>query len=282
MILKDVSGSASDLPSAPANVEIVVIHGYYPPGVTEIIGRSSGSFIGRVNESTVLKYPSIPGDYERIKIEAKLLAILGDHPRIISSKGLNEHGLALQYTRNGNLYEHITSKHATISLSQKLSLCKQASEAVKYIHEKRVIHCDINLRNILLDDNFNIILADFQGMLKSPHGETLLDGLSRECTKSFMSRSHGDFADVKTDIFALGSAIYFIMLGHEVFRNLIPLMTMKMNRLRYCSATETSLLMTMHVLQSQINAGDRHMNQLKILFKTSLKYKLRKEPNEGT
>lgn len=119
-------------------------------------------------------------------------------------------------------------------------------------------------------------------MLKSPHGETLLDGLSRECTKSFMSRSHGDFADVKTDIFALGSAIYFIMLGHEVFRNLIPLMTMKMNRLRYCSATETSLLMTMHVLQSQINAGDRHMNQLKILFKTSLKYKLRKEPNEGT
>ncbi|KAM5450710.1 Phosphorylase b kinase gamma catalytic chain, skeletal muscle/heart isoform [Microsporum audouinii] len=209
-----------DLPSAPTNVEIVVIHGYYPPGVTEIIGRISGSFIGRVNESTVLKYPSIPGDYERIKIEAKLLAILGDHPRIISSKGRNEHGLALQYARNGNLYEHITSKHATISLSQKLSWCKHAAEAVKYIHEKRVIHCDINLRNILLDDNFNIILADFQGMLKSPHGETLLDGLSRECTKSFMPRSHGDFADVKTDIFALGSAIYFIMLGHEVFPEL--------------------------------------------------------------
>ncbi|KAM5474487.1 Phosphorylase b kinase gamma catalytic chain, skeletal muscle/heart isoform [Microsporum audouinii] len=194
----DVSESASDLPSAPANVEIVVIHGYYPPGVTEIIGRSSGSFIGRVNESTVLKYPSIPGDYERIKIEAKFLAILGDHPRIISSKGRNEHGLALQYARNGNLYEHIISKHATISLSQKLSWCKQAAEAVKYIHEKRVIHW----------------------MLKSPHGKTLLDGLSKECTKSFMSRSHGDFADVKTDIFALGSAIYFIMLGHEVFPEL--------------------------------------------------------------
>lgn len=57
-------------------------------------------------------------------------------------------------------------------------------------------------------------------MLKSPHGKTLLDGLSKECTKSFMSRSHGDFADVKTDIFALGSAIYFIMLGHEVFPEL--------------------------------------------------------------
>lgn len=30
----------------------------------------------------------------------------------------------------------------------------------------------------------------------------------------------GDYADVQTDIFALGSAIYFIMTGHEVFPEL--------------------------------------------------------------
>lgn len=57
-------------------------------------------------------------------------------------------------------------------------------------------------------------------MLKSANGETLLDGLSRECSKSYMPRCHGDYACVKTDLFALGSAIYFIMTGHEVFPEL--------------------------------------------------------------
>lgn len=53
-----------------------------------------------------------------------------------------------------------------------------------------------------------------------PAGNVLLDGLSRECTKSFLPRAHGDYADVETDLFALGSAIYFIMMGHEVFPEL--------------------------------------------------------------
>ena len=57
-------------------------------------------------------------------------------------------------------------------------------------------------------------------MYKSCNGNVLLDGLSRECTKSFLPRIHGDYADGKTDLFALGSAIYFIMIGHEVFPDL--------------------------------------------------------------
>ncbi|PLN81868.1 kinase-like domain-containing protein [Aspergillus taichungensis] len=213
------SAAANDLPIHPAHVKVIQTCRYYPPGVSEIIGRGGESFIGLVDESTVLKYPCVPGDRESIEIEAELLAILGDHPRILASKGLNEYGLMLQYAPNGNLYERVTSELAS-SFDQKLRWCKQAAEAVKYIHEKRIIHCDINLRNFLLDDNHDLLLADFQGMLKSTHGETVLDGLSRECSKSFMPRIHGDFADVKTDLFALGSAVYFIMLGHEVFPEL--------------------------------------------------------------
>jgi hypothetical protein len=79
---------------------------------------------------------------------------------------------------------------------------------------------DINLRNLLLDSNLNIILADFQGMLKSVDGDTLLDRLSRECLESYKPRVHRDHACVVTDIFALGSAIHFIMTGYEVFLEL--------------------------------------------------------------
>lgn len=192
---------------------------YYPPGVSEIIGCSGECFIGAIDDSTVLKYPSLPGDHENIHIEAQLLQILGSYPRIISFKGLTEHGLILQRASNGSLSDYIASQ-SFISLDQRLLWCKQAAEAVSYIHTKHVIHCDINLRNFLLDENLDLLLADFQGMLKSADGKTLLDGLSRECSKSYMPRCHGDYASVDTDLFALGSAIYFIMTGHEVFPEL--------------------------------------------------------------
>lgn len=189
---------------------------YYPPGVSEIIGCGGECFIGAIDDLSVLKYPSVPGDRESIHIEAQLLQILGHHPRIISFKGLTEHGLILQRASNGSLSDYMASQ-SFISLDQRLLWCKQAAESVSYIHSKHVIHCDINLRNFLLDENLDLLLADFQGMLKSAGGETLLDGLSRECSKSYMPRSHGDYASVDTDLFALGSAIYFIMTGHEVF-----------------------------------------------------------------
>lgn len=117
---------------------------------------------------------------------------------------------------NGSLLEYLTPQ-PFIPLDRRLLWCKQAAEAMSYIHGKLVIHCDINLRNLLLDANLDILLADFQGMLKPPNGSTLLDGLSRECSKSYQPRVHGDYACVATDLFALGSAIYFIMTGHEVF-----------------------------------------------------------------
>ncbi|KAE8354767.1 kinase-like domain-containing protein [Aspergillus coremiiformis] len=205
--------------NALSHVEIIEVRRYYPPGVSEIIGRGGECFIGAINDSTVLKYPCIPGNNEGIYIEAQLLEVLGSHPRIIASKGLTEYGLTLQRASNGSLSDHIASE-SFIPPHQRLLWCKQAAEAVSYIHSKHVIHCDINLRNFLLDENFDLLLADFQGMLKSVDGKTLLDGLSRECSKSYMPRCHGDFACVKTDLFALGSAIYFIMTGHEVFPEL--------------------------------------------------------------
>ena len=57
-------------------------------------------------------------------------------------------------------------------------------------------------------------------MLKSVDSNILLDRLSRECLKSYQPRVYSDYTCVETDIFALGSAIYFIMTGHKVFPEL--------------------------------------------------------------
>ncbi|KAJ6004452.1 hypothetical protein N7522_006097 [Penicillium canescens] len=43
-----------------------------------------------------------------------------------------------------------------------------------------------------------------------------LKRLSRENTKYYCPRIHGNYTDAKTDIFALGSTIYSIMMGHQL------------------------------------------------------------------
>jgi hypothetical protein len=60
-------------------------------------------------------------------------------------------------------------------------------------------------------------LCDFQGRLLGPAGEVILDGGALENAESFMPRSDTEFADIRTDIFALGSTIYHIMAGHRPF-----------------------------------------------------------------
>ncbi|CAI7596005.1 unnamed protein product [Penicillium glandicola] len=193
-----------------------------PPGVEEVLSRGS-CHVGKLNETMVLKYASDfndPGYLMSIKVENRILQIIGPHPRIVEYKGLAEDGLILKYYPNGTLRNHIKN-HPYETLERRLEWCKQLVDTLSFVHSKRVIHCDICLHNILLDENFNIILADFQGLLISATtGLTLLDGLTRECAKSYMPREHTYEASVRTDLFAVGSAIYHLVAGHEVFPEL--------------------------------------------------------------
>lgn len=193
-----------------------------PPGVEEVISRGS-CHIGRLNDTMVLKYASDfndPGYLMSIKVENRILQLLGPHPRIIESKGLAEDGLILKYYPNGTLRNYIKN-HSYETLERRLEWCKQLVDTLSFVHSKRVIHCDICLHNILLDENFDIILADFQGLvISSTTGRTMLDGLTRECAKSYMPRENLYSASFKTDLFAVGSAIYHLIVGHEVFPEL--------------------------------------------------------------
>ncbi|KAL2695279.1 hypothetical protein AAEP93_004032 [Penicillium crustosum] len=193
-----------------------------PPGVEEVISRGS-CHVGRLNDKSVLKYASDfndPNYLMSIKIEYRILQILGPHPRIVESKGLAEDGLILKYYPNGTLRNYIKN-HPYETLERRIDWCEQIVDTLCFVHSKRVIHCDICLHNILLDDNFDIILADFQGLVISREtGLTMLDGLTRECAKSYMPRENLWSASYRTDLFALGSALYHLINGHEVFPEL--------------------------------------------------------------
>ncbi|KAF4510677.1 hypothetical protein G6O67_002552 [Ophiocordyceps sinensis] len=202
-----------------SHITHVEIRQYLPREVKRIIAHGGGCWIGQVDETTVLKYPHTPEEMKWVRIEAKILSVLGHHPRIVQSKGLVDDGLLLEFAPNGNLHDYLVA-HPEASLERRLAWCVQATEAVAHVHSKRILHCDIRHDNLLLDANLDLKLADFQGQHFSANGDILLDALSVESTKSYLPRKPADHASTRTDLFALGSAIYFIMMGHEVFPHL--------------------------------------------------------------
>lgn len=188
---------------------------YLPEGVQHIITTGSNHYIGFVNETTILKYPHFKGALDALHVESAILQRLGKHPRIIELKGKHEDGLLLEYAPNGSL-EKYTQK-TKVAIKEKIRFAKETAEGVAYVHQSNVVICDIHVRNILLDAELHVKLCDFQGQLLGPNGEVVLSGGASENAESFMPRHNKEFADVNTDIFALGSTIYHIITGHRPF-----------------------------------------------------------------
>ncbi|KAK9004958.1 hypothetical protein V6N11_042408 [Hibiscus sabdariffa] len=74
--------------------------------------------------------------------------------------------LVYEYVRNGNLFDHLhNADHASIiSWENRLKIATEAAEAISYLHSAAfppIIHRDIKLTNILLDENYNAKVSDF-------------------------------------------------------------------------------------------------------------------------
>lgn len=208
-------------------VETVIRHyyEYHPPGVKEVLGIGSSAWVGAVDETTVFKYPLAPdGDMSRLEVERQLLEIVGRHERVIQLKGSNEKGLFLERAPNGTLGDYLLEappEREPPSTAQRVAWCRETIEAVAHIHALHILHCDIQPYNLLLDAGHHVKLADFQGKHVAADGTVLLDGLSSEPTRFSYPRDDSHQADIKTDLFALGCTIYFIMMGHPVYPDIV-------------------------------------------------------------
>ncbi|KAF2807517.1 kinase-like protein [Mytilinidion resinicola] len=205
-------------PSCPHS-SVKYLESWHPPGVLEVLSGGNTARLGLLPDGTILKYV-----YDRdnrwamkgLEIEHHILIALGNHERIVKYFGQHEYGLRFQFEVNGDIYRYFSeTDFQTISIQQREKWVRQAAESVAIIHLKGIIHCDIHPKNFLLDDKLNIRLCDFAGSL---FGE--LDGKAMESTPFFLPRDPLSTPNAKSDLFALGSVMYYIMAGREPYDGL--------------------------------------------------------------
>ncbi|KYG40705.1 hypothetical protein M433DRAFT_160030 [Acidomyces richmondensis BFW] len=181
---------------------------YTPPGVVEVIGGGTTSFVGLLNDGKVLKYPIVQGEsVKEFEVEAAIYEALGKHPHIIGYLGQTRFGIKLE--RGSRLTEHLGDG---TDLSLKLQWVQQSAEGLRYLHSRGVLHCDLHPDNLLLDEKKNIKICDFQGKMEK------FDGTALERVRYCLPRPEY-IPSVQSDIFALGSTIFRIMTGCDPYQD---------------------------------------------------------------
>lgn len=165
------------------------------------------------------------------------------HPNVLSIYNYYEFGhfkvIILEYCPNGSLHD-IIKKQGHLNKKDLLTYTHQLILALNYLHSKGIAHHDIKPGNCLIDKNGRLRVADFG--LAHQYGEDHGSGLRRG-TMAFIAPevSGGTYDPFKSDVWALGVTIYFMMTGKLPFherKNVSDLRTHQMGW--HCPITDTN------------------------------------------
>ena len=122
-------------------------------------------------------------------------------------------GLLLAEANQGNLQLYIDKHHSAMSAQLRQKWCRQAVEAVDFLHQKGVIHSDLRLENYLVhmaNGSTDLWLCDFGGSTCQGLG---LDG-GHLPDDPFFDPRLASGSTPAIDIFSLASILYTILTGH--------------------------------------------------------------------
>ncbi len=114
----------------------------------------------------LIRRESVASNPTRLPKIYREISILRDlaHPNIVRLHEMVETerhiGIILEYASGGELFDYILN-HRYLKDPAARRLFAQLVSGVGYLHKKGIVHRDLKLENLLLDQNRNIIITDF-------------------------------------------------------------------------------------------------------------------------
>lgn len=143
-----------------------------------------------------------------------------NHRRLIRMLDSNrdEPSLTLEYMPKGSLSDFLKIHADMVTNEQRLRWAREGTEGLAMLHDNSVIHADFNAGNLLLDDDLSVRIIDFAGcsLLGTPAYN--MGGGAIFLPRDWVNDELG--CSVVTDLFSLGSALYQIATGRQVYEGL--------------------------------------------------------------
>ena len=119
----------------------------------------------------------------------------------------------------GELFDHILA-HKYLRERDACRLFAQLISGVHYLHQKRIIHRDLKLENLLLDRNRNVIITDFG--FANNFGDKRDDLMATSCGSPCYAAPElvvqdGLYAGSAVDVWSCGVILYAMLAGYLPF-----------------------------------------------------------------
>jgi len=127
--------------------------------------------------------------------------------------------LVMQYVAGESLQSRV-DREGPLDSKEVMRIGIQAAAGLAAAHEQGVIHRDVKPANILLEQGIERILITDFGLARTVDDASLTHTGIVAGTPHYMSpeQANGDTADHRTDLFSLGSVLYFMATGRPPFR----------------------------------------------------------------
>lgn len=128
-------------------------------------------------------------------------------------------GIILEYASGGELFDHILA-HRYLREKDACKLFTQLISGVWYIHQKKIVHRDLKLENLLLDRQRNVIITDFGFANRFEHRSD--DLMQTSCGSPCYAApelviSDGLYVGSAVDIWSCGVILYAMLAGYLPF-----------------------------------------------------------------
>lgn len=128
-------------------------------------------------------------------------------------------GIILEYASGGELFDHILA-HRYLKEKDAAKLFSQLVSGVWYIHQKKIVHRDLKLENLLLDRHRNVIITDFGFANRFEHRAD--DLMQTSCGSPCYAApelviSEGLYVGSAVDIWSCGVILYAMLAGYLPF-----------------------------------------------------------------
>lgn len=170
------------------------------------------------------------GFLARFEREAKVVATLR-HPNIVQVYDFDaDHGIyymVMEFINGETLkarLQTLEAKSEWVSLDDAARIVLAVGSALKYAHERGMVHRDVKPANVMITTDGQVILTDF-GIAKIVSGSNLTASGAMMGTPSYMAPEQGlgQPGDERSDIYSLGVMLYQLVVGRLPFNADTPL-----------------------------------------------------------
>ncbi|MBN1580439.1 MAG: serine/threonine protein kinase [Anaerolineae bacterium] len=146
-----------------------------------------------------------------------------DHPNVIRAEAMfkeqGHHYLVLEYLSGGTLSDELR-RGRKFELGDAVMIISALCDAVTYLHQKGITHCDLQPGNILFDDQgqpklIDLGIAHISDALVHRPWHTERDLAIGTVLYMAPEQLEGVRDDPRVDLYALGTLLYHMLTGHH-------------------------------------------------------------------